>query len=95
MRVDLEVPYTQKDAAREAGAKFDSASKCWYVKNPIAWAKCKQWFDPFASEQEKAVCPPMDIERHWLDVKYEHAKAARKRGYEFDKEAGCWYDPSK
>jgi putative DNA primase/helicase len=95
MRSDLDVPYTQKDEARAAGAKFDKETKVWYVTNPIAFSKTRQWADPFNTAEENAVCPPMEIERHWLDVPYEQAKAARRRGYEFDKAAGCWYDPAR
>jgi hypothetical protein len=31
MRVDLDVPYTDKDEAKRLGAKWDIARKRWYV----------------------------------------------------------------
>lgn len=30
MRVNLNVPYAEKDAAKAAGARWDAARKCWY-----------------------------------------------------------------
>lgn len=30
MRVDLKVPYRDKDAAKAAGARWDAARKTWY-----------------------------------------------------------------
>lgn len=33
MRVNLEVPYEQKDSARKLGAKWDLARKTWYVED--------------------------------------------------------------
>lgn len=33
MRVNLDVPYEQKDLARQLGAKWDLARKTWYVEN--------------------------------------------------------------
>ena len=29
MRVNLNVPYAEKDAAKAAGARWDAARKCW------------------------------------------------------------------
>ncbi|MEY4720067.1 MAG: hypothetical protein RL563_2685 [Pseudomonadota bacterium] len=31
MRVDLKVPYSEKDRAKQLGAKWDAAAKTWYV----------------------------------------------------------------
>lgn len=33
MRVDLKVPYKQKDEARRLGARWDPARQVWYVEN--------------------------------------------------------------
>ena len=34
MRVNLKVPFAQKDAAKELGARWDAARKLWYVIDP-------------------------------------------------------------
>ena len=33
MRVNLQVPYSEKDLARRRGAYWDKARKTWYVEN--------------------------------------------------------------
>jgi hypothetical protein len=33
MRLDLFVPYSEKDAARKLGARWDGANKVWYIQD--------------------------------------------------------------
>lgn len=33
MRVNLNVPFKEKDHAKRLGARWDDARKCWYVEN--------------------------------------------------------------
>jgi|LakMenEpi03Aug12_release.lakeMendotaPanAssembly.Ray.scaffolds.fasta_scaffold4319102_1 hypothetical protein len=33
MRINLEVPYEEKDKARRLGASWDPARKTWYIQN--------------------------------------------------------------
>jgi hypothetical protein len=33
MRIDLKVPFAEKDAAKALGARWDAAKKIWYVKD--------------------------------------------------------------
>lgn len=33
MRVDLQVPYSEKDEAKRRGARWDIARRTWYVEN--------------------------------------------------------------
>ena len=35
MRVDLHVPFSQKDLAKSKGARWDAARKTWYVIDPL------------------------------------------------------------
>lgn len=42
MRIDLIVPFTEKDAAKALGARFDPTAKCWYIPdgaNPTPFEK--------------------------------------------------------
>jgi hypothetical protein len=34
VRINLKVPFAQKDAAKELGARWDAARKIWYVMDP-------------------------------------------------------------
>ena len=40
MRIDLEVPFSQKDEAKAMGARWDGIKKTWYIEN-------KESIDPF------------------------------------------------
>lgn len=43
MRVDLKVPYSQKDEARKLGARWDRARKTWYVENEEHLGRFLRW----------------------------------------------------
>jgi len=34
MRIDLEVPFADKDKAKKRGARWDVARQVWYIENP-------------------------------------------------------------
>jgi DNA helicase-2/ATP-dependent DNA helicase PcrA len=43
-RLDLDVPYADKDAAKAMGAQWDAARKVWYVKTGLNTEPFKHWF---------------------------------------------------
>lgn len=43
MRFNLKVPYAQKDAAKELGARWDAARKIWYVIDPESIEVFSDW----------------------------------------------------
>ena len=43
MRYNLKVPFAQKEAAKQLGARWDAARKIWYVINPKAMDTFAQW----------------------------------------------------
>lgn len=45
MRVNLTVPFEQKDEARRAGARWDMARKTWYVENVERLEPFMKWMD--------------------------------------------------
>lgn len=42
-RLDLQVPFTEKDAARQLGARWDPRQKVWYVPDGVDPAPLRQW----------------------------------------------------
>ena len=44
MRVDLEVPFAEKDEAKRLGARWDLARKVWYVVNVEDLTPFSRWF---------------------------------------------------
>jgi hypothetical protein len=45
MRVNLKVPYAEKDKARKRGARWDAARKTWYVENMENLNPFLRWMD--------------------------------------------------
>lgn len=43
MRINLKVPFAQKDAAKELGARWDAVRKIWYVVDPEAIEVFSDW----------------------------------------------------
>ena len=43
MRIDLKVPYAEKDAAKALGARWDPAKKIWYVKDVADFTPFTRW----------------------------------------------------
>lgn len=57
MRIDLRVPYAQKDAAKALGARWDAARKLWYVVDPPDLSALADWLPPGGLEASTAVPP--------------------------------------
>jgi len=43
MRVDLRVPFAEKDAAKALGARWDAAKKIWYVQDVAELTPFMRW----------------------------------------------------
>lgn len=50
MRINLKVPFAQKDAAKELGARWDATQKIWYVIDP----ECVDVFSDWMPEVQSA-----------------------------------------
>lgn len=46
MRVYLTVPYEQKDAAKEKGARWDHERRLWYVPDGLDAMRFLDWLPP-------------------------------------------------
>lgn len=51
MRVDLKVPFAEKDAAKAAGARWDPNLKVWYVIDPPDLNRFARWVPKVAAFQ--------------------------------------------
>jgi len=56
MRFDLKVPFAEKDAAKKLGARWDAATKVWYVIGKEDMAPFSKW-SPTPSELSSASVP--------------------------------------
>lgn len=43
MRINLEVPFAEKDEAKTLGARWDPARKLWYVENKTDMSPFARW----------------------------------------------------
>jgi hypothetical protein len=43
MRIDLKVPFAEKDTAKALGARWDAAKKIWYVKDVSDLTPFSRW----------------------------------------------------
>ena len=58
MRFNLKVPYAQKDAAKELGARWDAARKIWYVMDPQSIEVFSDWMPEVQSESASTAAAP-------------------------------------
>ncbi|WP_265949148.1 DUF5710 domain-containing protein [Dechloromonas sp. A34] len=59
MRLDLKVPFAEKDAAKKLGARWDSARKIWYVVGQEDSAPFAKW-SPTPHDESSPVPAPQN-----------------------------------
>lgn len=63
MRVNLKVPYAEKDQARRLGAKWDRARQTWYIENMEDLTPFMRWMP---SHLKKAHEPKLgEVPANW------------------------------
>lgn len=53
-RIDLKVPYSEKDEAKKLGARWDSTSKTWFVPDSVDPSAFKRWLPDHPTINVKA-----------------------------------------
>lgn len=100
-RVYLDVPFSQKDAAKAAGARWDKDAKSWYVtaeddpKNFAQWLKSPSQ-EPVQPEQKRERdrdIPDEGKTRQYIAVPYSERNEAKAAGAKWDRAAKSWYVP--
>lgn len=59
VRVDLEVPFAEKDEAKALGARWDAASRTWYLSAGLDPAPFRRWLPGVKEEGETELLPPV------------------------------------
>jgi hypothetical protein len=101
VRVVLDIPFKQKDAARAAGAWWDPKDKLWVKVNPTVAdiAKLRQWI-PATPEREREIVEAAaakveqelrEKSRIILDIPYRQRSEAKVLGARFDGTRKLWY----
>ena len=83
-RVWLVVPYTDRAAAKAAGALWDRKHKAWYRHADMEP-------EPFAAWQGDGGPPPKPAERIYIEVSWREREAARDAGARWDRKQASWY----
>lgn len=54
MRIDLKVPFAEKDSAKALGARWDPAKKIWYIKDVSDLTPFSRWIPDVKAATEGA-----------------------------------------
>ena len=58
LRINLKVPFAEKDAAKALGARWDAAQKLWYVKDVADLAAFMRWIPDLEAAMEGTAAAP-------------------------------------
>jgi hypothetical protein len=50
MRIDMNVPYQDKDEAKELGARWDGLKRCWYIVDKEDLTPFMKWFPEYLTK---------------------------------------------
>ena len=100
-RTYVQIPFKEKEQARELGAKWDRQEKSWYIPADLDKEAFAHWLNPAPkveaaeSEQERSEAPQIaskpQTSREYLAVPYGERSAAKAAGAAWDKTAKSWY----
>lgn len=101
-KIFIDVPYKEKDAAKELGAKWDRAERSWFIPPGLDSSPFQKWQnqEQANSGQEKASNPPaqqpaeQEVKKTYLAVPFKDKDQAKKAGAKWDKGAKSWYADS-
>ncbi len=85
-RTPLNVPFTQRQMAQAAGARWDKEAKTWYAPPGADLDALSKWIKRDGVEVAK--------EKTILAVPFAEREAAKSAGARWDKDAKTWYAPA-
>lgn len=100
-RTYVQVPFKEKEQARELGAKWDRQEKSWYIPDGVDKEPFAHWLNPApkieaaeSTQERKEVSQTPAIpksSREYLAVPFGEKAAAKAAGAAWDKTAKSWY----
>ncbi|WP_426811686.1 zincin-like metallopeptidase domain-containing protein (plasmid) [Pseudomonas sp. WOUb67] len=100
-RTYIDVPFKEKNEAKEQGAKWDRQERSWYIPEGVDKAPFEHWLNPAPKvdtdpiEQAQGEAPKAAVvpkaSREYLAVPYGEREAAKAAGAAYDKAAKSWY----
>lgn len=89
-RLYLDVPYREKSAAKELGAKWDRQKGAWYISTALDQTPFKKWLERKEGNENNRALPPRP-KREYLAVPYGERKEAKALGAKWDTVERSWY----
>lgn len=83
----INVPYKERNEAKELGAKWDRKQQSWYIPSGVK----KEGFDKWLTSDSTTNPIEKNKEVKYLAVPYEEKDAAKAAGALWDKAAKSWY----
>jgi hypothetical protein len=80
MRIDLKVPYSDKDSAKKLGARWDADKKTWYVIDAVELWPFMKWMPKHLTEPNKTVSATKEDRKRSSAKKSRQVKS--KKAYE-------------
>ena len=90
-RVYLNVPYREKEQAKQLGASWDRQCKQWYIPSGHNVDTFAAWLPNPRQSQPRTNVGIQDSTRVYLTVPYEERREAKQAGALWDSIAGSWY----
>ncbi|WP_319764060.1 zincin-like metallopeptidase domain-containing protein [Maridesulfovibrio sp.] len=93
----LKVPFSEKDEAKQLGAKWDKKQKMWFAPEGADLQKFAAWLPEnkaAAQQKGKPQEPQLATEKTYLNVPYREKWQAKKLGACWDKSEKLWFAPT-
>ncbi|MFW5498410.1 MULTISPECIES: zincin-like metallopeptidase domain-containing protein [unclassified Maridesulfovibrio] len=93
----LKVPFSEKNQAKQLGAKWDQTQKMWFAPEGEDVQKFAAWLPEnkaAAQHKEKEQEPRLATEKTYLNVPYREKGQAKKLGARWDKSEKLWFAPT-
>ncbi len=87
----INVPYTEKSAAKELGAKWDRREKSWFIPEGVEQEPFAKWIPQPSSENE--LSGNIAQEKILLNVPFQEKDVAKELGAKWDRGEKSWYVP--
>jgi phage/plasmid primase-like uncharacterized protein len=90
----LKVPFSEKNQAKQLGAKWDQTQKMWFAPEGEDAQKFAAWLPEnkiAAQQKEKPQEPRLATEKTYLNVPYREKGQAKKLGARWDKSEKLWF----
>ncbi|WP_320008129.1 zincin-like metallopeptidase domain-containing protein [Maridesulfovibrio sp.] len=93
----LKVPFSEKNQAKQLGAKWDQTQKMWFAPEGEDVQKFAAWLPEnkaVAQQKETPQEPRLATEKTYLNVPYREKGQAKKLGARWDKSEKLWFASS-